>query len=183
MLRGTGTDEVRRRREEHVSRAASSNLVQALGFETEDPTLELVRMRSLVGHLGERLEKVEEGRSFDSASSGRLGYVDHVALSKHLAQLEATEARAQGPERGGSKVRPPSPPPPPPPSYGLRPGLGPITAVPPVSPLEFGAVWRGNPVPAVHHICLRSMHLIPFRSKCLYLALRISGGWWMVVCT
>ena len=46
--------------------------------ELEDQTLELVRMRSLVEHLTERLERVEESRSFDSASSVRHGSVHQV---------------------------------------------------------------------------------------------------------
>ena len=62
----------------------------------EDQTIELVRMRSLVEHLTERLERIEEGRSFGSASSGRFGYVDQVALERHFAQVEARNQSVQG---------------------------------------------------------------------------------------
>ena len=66
-----------------------------------DTEFELIRMRSLVEHLADRLEKVEGGRaaSFGSASSGRLGWVDHVALEAELSRQSQTrevEAFRQG---------------------------------------------------------------------------------------
>ena len=53
--------------------------------ETE---LELAQMRSLVEHLVDRIERVEADKaaSFGSASSGRLGWVDHQALDRELAR-------------------------------------------------------------------------------------------------
>ena len=102
-------------------------------------------MRSLVEHLTARLERVEEGRSFGSASSGRYGYVDHEALERYFAIVEGRDSRAQGMEgRSLSKVVPP--PPPMQPELGFaHPGLG--HHMPAVPPLP-----SGSPIPPVHHM-------------------------------
>ena len=67
-------------------------------LETE---LELTRMRSLVEHLTDRLDRVECERaaSVGSASSGKLGWVDYQALDRELArqaQQREIEAFRQG---------------------------------------------------------------------------------------
>ena len=56
--------------------------------ESSETQFELIRMRSLVEHLADRIERFEGERpgSFGSASSGRLGWVDHVALDRELAR-------------------------------------------------------------------------------------------------
>ena len=71
-----------------ASAYGSEATARGVGLETE---FELIRMR-------DRLEKIEEGKtgSFGSASSGRLGWVDHQALSRELArQAEVRESEAQ----------------------------------------------------------------------------------------
>ena len=78
-----------------------------------DADLELVRMRSLVEHLVDRLEKVEGDRaSFGSASSGKLGWVDFQALDRELAkqsqmrELEAFTQQGIGPSSSSFRVPP-----------------------------------------------------------------------------
>ena len=82
------------------SDAASREVVggAAVGVN-EEAEFELLRMRSLVEHLQERLDRVEGDRngSFGSASSGRMGWVDHQALDRELArQARAREFEAYG---------------------------------------------------------------------------------------
>ena len=141
---GTGRVEEQMVQDTGVSRQVMGSLEPQSILNTEDQTLELIRMKSLVEHLTERLERVEEGRSFDSASSGRFGYVDQVALNRHFAQLEAREARAQGLGlRSNPEVRPPSSPP----IRGLQHDVGPMNcSIPPT----------GYPTPPVHHISSRA---------------------------
>ena len=47
-----------------------------MGLPSEDHLLEITKLRSLVEHLSERLERFEEGKSFGSASSGAIRSID-----------------------------------------------------------------------------------------------------------
>ena len=81
-----------------ASAVGSDGTLRGLGLETE---YELIRIRSLVEHLADRLEKVEEAKagSFGSASSGRYGWVDHQALNQELtrqARVRELEAQTKG---------------------------------------------------------------------------------------
>ena len=53
-----------------------SSETRPMVFPSEDHLLEITKLRSLVEHLSDRLEKFEEGKSFGSASSGRVKSVD-----------------------------------------------------------------------------------------------------------
>ena len=104
-----------------------------------DTEFELIRMKSLIEHLNDRLERVEaeKGGSFGSASSGRLGWVDHQALDRefarqaHLQELQAFNDRGSGPFNFLH------PPPPPLPHSMRRPALE--LPAPPTS-------WSGPPL-------------------------------------
>ena len=57
------------------------------GSASEDQLLEITKLRSLVEHLSDRLERFEEAKSFGSASSGRVRSSDLEATAQVLEEL------------------------------------------------------------------------------------------------
>ena len=66
--------------------ARSSRELYVPGASPDDHLFEITRLRSLVEHLSERLEKCEEAKSFGSASSGRVQPSDLEAAAQAAAE-------------------------------------------------------------------------------------------------